>query len=359
MPLPFILGGIAIAATSYGAKKTYDGAQDKLAANSIVRNAQTTYEEKKLTFDNYNERAEKSLNQLGSLQLKIGTDFGKFRTIAQQLIETIDNNSNKDIKVDIPQHKLDKIKRLEISATSYLSKVSIAGVGGGAAAYAVYGGVMAFAAASTGTSIAALSGAAAYNATMAAIGGGSIAAGGYGMLGGAYILGGVVAAPIIAIAGWAFASHAEEALSDAYKIKREVNGAVGKMDLSINQLDKINIYSSKITNKIETIYTNYFLPYLKVLQDINKRKENGDDISNLDADILRAVGNGYQVAAILADIIATPLFKPKMNENGKVAINGENVVEFETDYNNLRVLNTKSIDDALFNCISKSSEYKP
>ena len=359
MPLPFILGGIAIAATSYGAKKTYDGAQDKLAANSIVRNAQITYKEKKVTFDNYNERAEKSLNQLGSLQLKIATDFGKFRTIAQQLIKTIDNNSKKDIKTDIPQHKLDKIKRLEISATSYLGKVSIAGVGGGAAAYAVYSGVMAFAAASTGTSISALSGVAAYNATMAAIGGGSLAAGGYGMLGGAYILGSVVAAPMIAIAGWAFASHAEEALTDAYKIKREVNEAVVKMDLSINQLDKINLYSSKITKKIEIIYNNYFLPYLKVLQDINNRKENGDDISNLDVDILRAIGNGYQVAAILADIIATPLFKPKMNENGKVAINGDNVVEFETDHNNLRVLNTKSIDDALFNCISKSSEYKP
>lgn len=36
---------------------------------------------------------------------------------------------------------------------------------------------MAFAAASTGTPIAALSGAAAYNATMATIGGGSLAAG--------------------------------------------------------------------------------------------------------------------------------------------------------------------------------------
>ena len=29
MPLPFILGGIALAAAGYGAKKGYDGYQDK------------------------------------------------------------------------------------------------------------------------------------------------------------------------------------------------------------------------------------------------------------------------------------------------------------------------------------------
>ena len=282
MPLPFILGGVAIGVALYGAKKSHGDVQALVAATTIVNNAQTTYEEKKITFDSYNEKAEKNLNQLRSLHLKIGTDFGKFKTIAQQLID-------KNTKIDIPQYKLDKINYLEISAISYLGK----------------GFIVPF------------------------------------------------ALPL------AFASYVEEALSDAHKTEREVNEAVRKMDLYINQLDKINIYSSKINNKIETIYTNYFLPYFEVLQDINKRKENGDDISNLDTDILRAVGNGYQVAAILADIIATPLFKPKMNKHGKVAIDGENVVEFETDYNNLRVLNTKSIDDALFNCISKSSEYKP
>ena len=77
---------------------------------------------------------------------------------------------------------------------------------------------MAFAAASTGTPIAALSGAAAYNATMAAIGGGSLAAGGWGMAGGAMVLGGAVVAPLIAIAGWAYDSHAEKALNNAIKV---------------------------------------------------------------------------------------------------------------------------------------------
>lgn len=98
---------------------------------------------------------------------------------------------------------------------------------GAAAGFAVYSGVMAFAAASTGTPIAALSGAAAYNATMAAIGGGSHA-GGWGMAGGAMVLGGAVVAPLIAIAGWAYDSHAEKALNNAYQSSREVTAAVEK-----------------------------------------------------------------------------------------------------------------------------------
>ncbi len=79
---------------------------------------------------------------------------------------------NKDLKLSVPQHNINKIQNLAISATEYLSTVVAAGVSGAAAGFAVYSGVMAFAAASTGTPIAALSGAAAYNATMAAIGGG-------------------------------------------------------------------------------------------------------------------------------------------------------------------------------------------
>ncbi|OLL76882.1 hypothetical protein Ae168Ps1_5302c [Pseudonocardia sp. Ae168_Ps1] len=74
------------------------------------------------------------------------------------------------------------------------------GAGAGSAAFA---GVGAFAAASTGTPIASLSGAAATNATLAWLGGGSLAAGGGGVAVGSLVLTGVVAAPVL-IAGTGF-----------------------------------------------------------------------------------------------------------------------------------------------------------
>ena len=76
------------------------------------------------------------------------------------------------------------------------NRTAVAGVGGAAAGMATYSAMMAAAAAwgtaSTGTAISTLSGAAAYNASLAMYGGGAIAAGGGGMTVGAAVVGGVV-----------------------------------------------------------------------------------------------------------------------------------------------------------------------
>jgi predicted RNase H-like nuclease (RuvC/YqgF family) len=53
------------------------------------------------------------------------------------------------------------------------------------------------------------------NATLAWLGGGSLATGGMGMAGGAAVLGGVVAGPALALMGMAAASRSEKALTEA------------------------------------------------------------------------------------------------------------------------------------------------
>lgn len=256
MAIPFILAGAAIAAAGFGAKKGYDGYQDKSRANEIIEESKEKYETSKLAFDEVNEKIEKSLTKLGELQLKVGTSFSDFQTMAESLLQKINKSSGEKVVLSIPQHQLDKIEQLSISAVNYMGKVAGAGVVGAASAYAVYGGVMALAAASTGTPIAALSGVAAYNATLAAIGGGSLATGGLGMAGGTMILGGVVAAPIIAVAGWAFASHAEEALSDAFKVREEVDEAVIKLESAGNKLKETIYYIEKYTAPPKIFFTH-------------------------------------------------------------------------------------------------------
>ncbi|OAN17984.1 chemotaxis protein [Photobacterium jeanii] len=342
MPLPFILAGAAVAAASYGAKKGYDGYQDKTLANEILESAKKDYENEKEVFDVANDRTNRSLTKLGESQLKVGQDFKEFRTIAEKLLAQLELSGSHDLKIDIPQHKLDEIDGLALSATEYLSKVVAGGMGGAAAAYAVYGGVMALAAASTGTPIAALSGAAAYNAAMAAIGGGSLAAGGFGMAGGAMVLGGVVAAPIIAVAGWAFASHAEEALNDARETRIEVDDAVSKMVKGKKQLNKTRLYVDQIYTETNRVY-QIFLTYFDSLKMMEQLINTGGDIKAVEDEVIRIIQNGYQVAAILTDIITTPLFKPKYDANGEVVINKDNVVEIETDKDGMQVINESAI----------------
>ncbi len=346
MPLPFILAGAAIAVAGFGAKKGYDGYQDKTEANKILDTAKIKYESQKCSFDAINERTTKSLTKLGELQLQVGKDFKSFRSIAESLLKKLNESGSRDINIDFPQHRLNKIDGLALSTTTYLGKVAGAGVVGAAAAYAVYGGVMALAAASTGTPIAALSGAAAYNATMAVIGGGSIAAGGFGMAGGALVLGSVVAAPIIAIAGWAFASHAEEALADARKASKEVNEAVTKMEKGGRQLTQTRLYVDQIyaeTNRLYSVFSEYF-DSLKAMDQIIKI---GSDIDKISDDVIQVIQNGYQIAAILTDIITTPLFKPKMDANGEVVLNADKVVEMETDSDGMQVINEQAIKQML------------
>lgn len=76
----------------------------------------------------------------------------------------------------------------DATATARNSALALSGPLASAAAFGL---VAAFGSASTGTAISSLSGIAAYNATMACLGGGSIAAGGGGMLAGGLALGGV------------------------------------------------------------------------------------------------------------------------------------------------------------------------
>ena len=346
MPLPFILGGIALAAAGYGAKKGYDGYQDKSLADDINKNSKQKYNRAKNSFNEKNDNTTKQLEELGNLQLKIGSDFSEFRKIAEELLRRLNQYGyNKDLKISIPQSRMDKIKDFEFSATSYLSKVVGAGMGGAAAAYAVYGGVMAFAAASTGTPIAALSGVAAYNATLAAIGGGSLAAGGLGMAGGTAILGSVVAAPVIAIAGIAYASYAEKALAQARENREETEKVIDKLVLAEGHLGKISTYVNKMETGIKHIY-QFFDRYFDDLKAMDVYIRNGGNIKTVEDTVIRIISNGYQVAAILTDIITIPLFKPKLS-NGEVIMDENKVIELEKDENGMQVINENAIDEIL------------
>ncbi|MGJ5721713.1 chemotaxis protein [Morganella sp. B601] len=351
MAIPFIIAGAAIAAAAFGGKKAYDGYQTKSEAEDILGKAQHRYDENKEVLEEVNVSTTAELEKLGTLELNIGESFNKFNILAQAILKQL-NESGKDITVSIPRHEIDKIQNLAISATEYLGTVVGAGASSAAAGFAVYGGVMAFAAASTGTPIAALSGAAAYNATMAAIGGGSLAAGGWGMAGGAMVLGGAVVAPILAIAGWAYNSHAEKALDNAQKIRSEVSDAVYKMALAKENLTKTKEYVAAIYQVLEAQFT-VFQPYLSKLTEANelieRTKASGQSVSsviNSDLNLKLIIQNGYSLASIMTNLITTPLFKPKLNENNEATI-VDGVIEIETDSNGLKVLNQDSLDKQL------------
>lgn len=355
MAIPLVILAAAAVATAFGGKKAYDGHKTKQEANEIQENAIKKYNNRKEQLDKIQNDTDENLNNLGLLELSIGQSIGEFEKVANELLVKMEKSGYKNQKLSIPSNQLSKINDLSISTTEFLAKVAAAGTAsaaaatGAAASFAVYGGVMTFAAASTGTPIATLSGAAAYNATMAAIGGGSLAAGGWGMAGGAMVLGAVAVAPILVVAGLAYALHAEKALTNAGEQSNKVNEALEKMNLAEVRLNKITNYIQRINLSLTSI-NNTFIEYFDALKAIHQtiiKRHQGENISiDESKECLQKIDNGYALAAIMTEVITTPIFKPQVDEDGKAVIK-DGQVQFDTDEDGGSVLNETILDSVL------------
>lgn len=353
MAIPIIIGAAALAAAAFGAKKGYDGYQKKSEADEIVDAAKKYYESRKESLDEQEKETLESLSSLGKLEIEIGTRFNEFTILADDILEKINKTRNEKKQINIPKHQLQKIENYSISTIGVIGTVAGAGAAGAAAGFAVYGGVMALGAASTGTAISSLAGVAATNATLAAIGGGSLATGGLGIAGGTAILGGAIAGPLVAIAGWAYDSHAEEALKNARKIQNEVEAAVKKINTACRHMYQTNIYAHKIKDSLIPIYEQFSLYFdqLKGFDQFivgakNLGINSDEQINGLSDQIYLAIQNGWALAAILTDIITTPIFKIKKTD-GTVNLNKDGIPEMELDGNGLTIVNNQELDSVM------------
>lgn len=365
MPLPLILGAAALASAAFGAKKGYDGYQKHSEANDIVNAAKERYALKRSIFDSQEATTTSALEVLGQEELSIGQSFNEFKTIADELLQKLNSGRQDKLDINIPRHKLQSIESYSYTAIGVLGAAAGAGFTGAAAGFAVYGGVMALGAASTGTAISSLAGVAATNATLAAIGGGSLATGGLGMAGGTAILGAAVAGPVLAIAGWAYDSHGEEALKNANKANQEVNSAVEKLEKAQQQLRVTGDYAAEILDVLRTVYAQ-FNQYFNILKAISAQVEAARVLKqdpqaalaqSSDA-IMRAISNGYALAAILVDLITTPLFKVK-SADGETVQDENGVPVMETDDEGSMIPNIDQLDSKLLDTKTSAACIEP
>lgn len=211
MPIPFILGGLALAAAGTGIKKGFDANSKNNDAKEIVEDAQERFEDAQKRLENERIRLNDELREFATLKLSVFTT--EINTLVKLVKKCKDANSV--LNAENINFTAEEIKELESSVSSSLEISSGLGKGiasGALTAMGAYGSVGMLATASTGTAIGGLSGAAATNATLAWLGGGSLAAGGGGMALGTAVLGGMVAGPLIAITGFVMDSKAEKIL---------------------------------------------------------------------------------------------------------------------------------------------------
>ena len=260
MPLPLILGAAAALAAVGGVGSGIHGAVKMKDANDTMKAADSRHKKNIARFEDTSEITNKAMDKLGALELEILHSFNDF----SDTIEKIQNRPqfkeySKD-GVNLPKYDKEELKSVSVGAGVLLGGLGGAAVGtagGFAAAGATTSAVMALGTASTGTAIASLSGVAATNATLAALGGGALAAGGGGIALGTTILGAttlgvglLVGGVIFNVTGGKLSDKADEAWAQMKKAEKTI-------DTACTYLNDLENAATQYTGSITAVYDKY------------------------------------------------------------------------------------------------------
>lgn len=299
--IPVAAGIVAAGAALFGAKKGYDAYQDTQDAKYWHEIAKEEYESSEHNLLKRKDEAQKVFAELGEIKKSVieGTFPRYFKLIDELKLE-----AQKDLGEVLKDFDMTKFKEARQSITDLqtaLGGIIGGGVAGAMAGFGAYGAVGLLATASTGTAIGTLSGVAATNATLAWLGGGSLAAGGLGVAGGTAVLGGIVAAPVIAVAALVWAQSAESKKYDAMSYHSAVSVICESLKAENTKFGEAiylveNIIKSKNANVSKL---------RKLINVITNRKNI--DISKWDEFKQESVKNIIQLAETTQTIINAPI----------------------------------------------------
>jgi len=232
--VPIILGGVAACSALFGAGKGCVGIGEAAEAKKTAQEAQVRLQKKVDELDSHGRGIASTVSDFGTyiIELKISTrtryvDY--LKRLNKKVIEKAPTG-------DVPEFNQPSLPTLSQSGSTSMSPGALInglrlGLGAGKAlASGSIGMAGRIGVASTGTAISELSGAAATNATLAWLGGGSLASGGGGMALGSLVLNGITVAPGALLMGLALAKEGQRALTQAKQYDADVNVENAKMD---------------------------------------------------------------------------------------------------------------------------------
>ena len=324
MPIPLIIGAVAAAAGIYGAAKGVSGAMDHSNAKDINNDARSLVDSANLKVEEQRKATNAVLEDYGQRKLRA------FNGVVAEFIETFERLKN----IELSQSpELDKLNAGDFSNKTLtglrqdyqaLKDAGLglgAGMGGGAAlAFGAYNGTMLLATASTGTAISSLGGVAATNATLAWLGGGSLAAGGYGMAGGMMVLGGIVAGPALAIFGHVLGNKGEEALNNARSNLEQARTINDQAELMAGKLRTIE----QITSLANTTFSKISSQLRRTVGELKKIIEtNGVDYRTFSDVSKEVVFRSVKFAQLLKAMIDTAI----LDQDGNLVLATEKRIQ--------------------------------
>lgn len=324
MALPLLFIGAAVATGAVGGTKTIKAVSDNSKAGQINEIANQSIENARDELDRQRKEVGAALESLGKEKLTIlegnvtdfVTTFEKIKNIDFQ--SSIGLEELKNLHID--QNTFRELKELGSFALGVAGGAAAGVAGGALTAVGAYGAAMTFASASTGTAISALSGAAATNATLAFFGGGSLASGGLGMVGGMYVLGGLVAGPALMVMGMITEAKSKEKLEKALSNKAQADEIVESLTAASVQCSAIRRRTYMFYNLLAHL-DSLFLPQVWKMQDIVETE--GVDYRAYTLESKKSIAAAASTACTIKAVLDTPILTPE----GELTEASENVTK--------------------------------
>ncbi len=316
------------------------GTLDRYDAKNITKKASNKKNNIKKELDATKTNTQKDIKNLGKLK---ETTYDQSISKFVELYEIVGKADLKPLKKsETLNYKNFRTDFKEIQATTTSLKELSTAIGGGAvvgttAVFGAIGTAALIGTASTGTVIGTLSGAAFTNATLAWLGGGTIAAGGAGVTGGMVVLGGIAIAPVAIFGMFLGTNKGKQALNEAKNYSDEIDVLVEKVVTLIAELSQIrrgcflmsetiigldalmkahNTQMDKIAYRLE----HRSSMSKKFIDPIKNKIFNIDILTEQEAETFAASAN---TASMLSKIIKIPL----MNEKGAFISDSLNILE--------------------------------
>lgn len=334
--VPITLKTLAVAAGTKGLVDTVRGAKKMKDANDTMEAAQSRHERNMARFEKENKTTIKDMDKLGKLELEILYSFREFSDVFEQIknrpvFETYSKNG-----ITLPKYDGEKIKEVSVGAGILLGGIGGAGLGaagGFAAAGATTAAVMALGTASTGTAIASLSGIAATNATLALLGGGTLAMGGGGMAAGIAALNAATLGVGLLVGGVIFNFTGKKLSDKADKAWSQMKKAEVKINKICDYLTKLRGISNnyyKTLSEVNNIYMEH-LSALKVIVNLLGHK----DWNTFTAEEKKLTENTVLLVGLLYNMCKVELVLKSGNEND---INSINMYAIQKSIDNANVV---------------------
>lgn len=312
----------AVGACLFGLGKSISAAVDNSDAEDLNNEAQDMVEDARRAVDRAKLKSQKECKLLGLEKVAAWTGPLAHFLKAIRKLQYVEMDAFSSLG-EGRKLSSDTIKDMQIAyeKVEHAFGVGVGSLAAGAgAALASYAAVGAFAHAGTGAAIAGLSGVAASNATLAWLGGGTLAAGGLGIAGGAMVLGGVVAAPMLLVLGFRSSAKAKENLANARSNLAEAKEVKKQSEVLIAA-------ATGISERMSLFWL--------AIEELSLRLNSAVDL--LDADI-NTLGRDYRLftveakqhvgkAVALADALWHLCEVPIIDENGQLTVASAKALE--------------------------------